>query len=68
MEKNGYLKKAYVKLGNLFQERDDYVLTASLLKCNTSNELLSIDGSGKILGISQLFFENLRKICPSLTL
>ena len=35
--KKGFIEKCYVKLGNLFEELDDYVITASILKCNLSN-------------------------------
>ena len=32
LNRKGFLTKCYIKLGNLFQEEDDYILTASILK------------------------------------
>jgi hypothetical protein len=51
-----------------FQESDDFVLTASVLKCTTSNDILTFDGSGKIFGISQRLFKVFQQLNPSLTL
>lgn len=41
-----------MKLGNLFEELDDYVLTASVLKCNISNQIILVDQEGKVIGMS----------------
>lgn len=56
IDKSGSLAKAYVKLGNLFQASDDFVLTASILKCSTSRQSILFDGEGRILGVSEEFF------------
>ncbi|CAD8115189.1 unnamed protein product [Paramecium sonneborni] len=66
--KKGFIEKCYVKLGNLFEELDDYVITASILKCNISNQLIMVDAEGKIIGISEGLFKTISTKVPNITI
>lgn len=69
VEQNGFLMPAYLKFSNLFQDSDDYVLTASLLKTNIEDDIIMFDGEGKIIGISQTLYKNhIQRYSPNLTL
>ncbi|CAK78745.1 unnamed protein product (macronuclear) [Paramecium tetraurelia] len=62
----GFIQKSYIKLGNLFEELDDYVITASMLKCNLSNQTILFDIEGKIIGISEKLYDLIKKINPQI--
>ncbi|CAD8137834.1 unnamed protein product [Paramecium pentaurelia] len=62
----GFIQKSYIKLGNLFEELDDYVITASMLKCNLSNQTILFDIEGKIIGISEKLYDITKKINPQI--
>jgi hypothetical protein len=47
---------AFLKFGNLFEESDDFVLTASVLKTNVEDDIIMFDGEGKIIGVSKTLF------------
>ncbi|CAD8092159.1 unnamed protein product [Paramecium primaurelia] len=66
--KKGFIEKCYVKLGNLFEELDDYVITASILKCNISNQLILVDAEGKIIGISEELYKTISSKVPNITI
>ncbi|KAM3128636.1 hypothetical protein pb186bvf_019265 [Paramecium bursaria] len=62
--KQGYIQKSYVKLGNLFEEKDDFVITSSILKCNLFNQIILCDQEGKIIGIGEDLFKLIQKYIP----
>ncbi|CAD8046089.1 unnamed protein product [Paramecium sonneborni] len=62
----GFIQKSYIKLGNLFEELDDYVLTASMLKCNLLNQTILFDIEGKIIGISEKLYEIAKRFNPQI--
>ncbi|CAD8203797.1 unnamed protein product [Paramecium octaurelia] len=66
--KKGFVEKCYVKLGNLFEELDDYVITASILKCNISNQIIMVDAEGKIIGISEELYKTISAKVPGLNI
>lgn len=46
-----------MKLSNLFQDSEDFVITASVLKLFPSCDVIMFDSFGKIIGVSEEFFE-----------
>ncbi|CAK71269.1 unnamed protein product (macronuclear) [Paramecium tetraurelia] len=63
LQKQGYLRECYIKLGNLFQDSSDFILTGSILRLQTSYDVIMFDGYGKIIGTSQEFFD--KRILPN---
>ncbi|CAD8159175.1 unnamed protein product [Paramecium octaurelia] len=63
LQKQGYLRECYIKLGNLFQDSSDFVLTGSILRLQPSYDVIMFDSYGKIIGSSQDFFE--KRILPN---
>lgn len=59
----------YIKFGNLFEDEEDYILTASILKTNVEDDIIMFDSEGKIIGISKsLYINHLQRYSPNLTL
>ncbi|CAD8134451.1 unnamed protein product [Paramecium octaurelia] len=63
LQKQGYLRECYIKLGNLFQDSSDFILTGSILRLQISQDIIMFDSYGKIIGTSQEFF--LKRILPN---
>ncbi|CAD8050075.1 unnamed protein product [Paramecium sonneborni] len=63
LQKQGYLRECYIKLGNLFQDPSDFILTGSVLRLQPSYDIIIFDSYGKIIGSSQDFFE--KRILPN---
>ncbi|CAD8051238.1 unnamed protein product [Paramecium sonneborni] len=63
LQKQGYLRECYIKMGNLFQDPSDFILTGSVLRLQTSYDVIMFDSYGKIIGCTQDFFE--KRILPN---
>jgi hypothetical protein len=67
-DKNGFIKSSKLKLANLYDKTNDYVITGAILKTHDGLDYLIFDGRGKILGVSQQFFYTLIEEDLGLTL
>jgi hypothetical protein len=48
----GFIHSGNIRLTNIFNNSDDYLVAASLLKTKKNTDFLMFDTNGRILGIS----------------
>jgi hypothetical protein len=61
LNKKGFVFPVNIKLENFFEQKDDYVLTASFSKVRESSEFIVFNQKGKILALTENAFGLL---CP----
>lgn len=56
LNKKGFVFPVHIKLENFFEQKDDYVLTASFNKVKENNEFILFNEYGKIVALTEKIF------------